>query len=78
MRDFGLASVQMVGGLLAIAGGGLFGALKWYENAAAGVHTPAGTVMIATLPIILGFQLLLSFLGYDIAAAPSDPLQARI
>jgi len=78
VRDFGLASVQMVGGLLAIAGGGLFGALKWYENAAAGVHTPAGTVMIATLPIILGFQLLLSFLGYDIAAAPSDPLQARI
>lgn len=78
VRDFGLASVQLVSGLFAIAAGALFGALKWYLNATAGVDTPAGTVMIATLPIILGFQLLLSFLGYDIAAAPSDPLQTRI
>lgn len=78
VRDFGLASVQLLSGLAAVAFGLIFGATKWAENAAMGVDTPAGTVMIATLPIILGFQLLLSFIGYDIAAAPTDPLQGRI
>ncbi|MGC8532316.1 MAG: hypothetical protein ACP5M1_09780, partial [Acidiphilium sp.] len=35
------------------------------------VTTSSGTVMLAALPIILGLQLLLSFIGYDIASVPS-------
>lgn len=78
VRDFGTASIELVGGLLAIGFGTLFGGIKWYQSSVAGIDTPAGTVMIATLPIILGFQLILAFLGFDIAATPKDPLQNRL
>jgi dolichol-phosphate mannosyltransferase len=78
VRDFGIASVQLVGGLGAIGFGTVFGGIKWYQSSVAGMDTPAGTVMIATLPIILGFQLILAFLGFDIAATPKDPLQDRL
>ncbi|MDP2832079.1 MAG: glycosyltransferase family 2 protein [Pseudomonadota bacterium] len=78
LRDFGVASVQLVSGVLAIGFGVSFGGIQWYLNAASGVDTPAGTVMIATLPIILGFQMLLSFLGYDISSTPVEPLQGRL
>ena len=34
-----------------------------------------GTVMIAVLPIILGFQLLLNFLAFDMGNEPKTPIQ---
>ena len=34
-----------------------------------------GTVMIAVLPVILGFQMLLNFLAFDMANEPKRPLQ---
>lgn len=78
VRDFGVASLQLLGGVLTMGFGLVFGAVKWYQSAAAGVDTPAGTVMIATLPVILGFQLLLAFLGQDIANTPREPLHDRL
>mgnify|MGYP006151917887 CR=1 FL=1 len=39
-----------------------------------GVATPAGTVMLAAVPVILGLQFILAFLGYDIASVPRRPL----
>ena len=36
--------------------------------------TPVGTVMLATLPILVGLQLLLAFANYDIGAVPRRPL----
>ena len=35
---------------------------------------PTGTIMIAALTFLIGFQLLLSFLNYDISASPREPL----
>jgi hypothetical protein len=40
----------------------------------AGEAASTGTAMIATLPVILGFQLLLSFLGFDMGNEPKEPL----
>jgi hypothetical protein len=34
--------------------------------------------MIATLPIIIGFQLLLAFLAFDIANVPRRPISADL
>jgi hypothetical protein len=34
--------------------------------------------MIAALPIIIGGQLLLSFLNYDIQSVPTSPLHLRL
>jgi len=36
-----------------------------------GALAPTGTVMVATLPVLLGFQLVLSFLNYDIRNVPT-------
>ena len=33
-----------------------------------------GTIMIAARTFLIGFQLVLSFLNYDISASPREPL----
>lgn len=70
IRDFSLASINLVIGLLLIAFGTSFGAWKWVESVSSGQVASSGTVILSALPIILGFQLLLSFLAYDIANQP--------
>lgn len=76
LRDLSLASLELVTGIVLVTGGGLFGLQAWLESMQAGVSTPAGTVMLAALPIILGLQFLLAFLGYDIASVPRRPLHS--
>lgn len=75
LRDFSVASLQLVFGLMLTIFGISFGAMEWYWNASLGTAATTGTVMLAVLPIILGFQLLLGFLSYDIATEPKQCLQ---
>ncbi|UTW60371.1 glycosyltransferase family 2 protein [Kordiimonas sp. SCSIO 12603] len=75
MRDFNLGSVNLLFGLLLFVFGIVFGAVKWRESIVTDSVATVGTVMIAVLPIILGFQLLMFFLSYDIASEPKDPIQ---
>jgi hypothetical protein len=51
-----------------------FGIIKWIENINLNTSATAGTVMLAALPIIIGLQLLLSALSFDIDNKPSIPL----
>ncbi len=78
LRDFSIASVNFIAGVLLFAFGVVFGAWHWLDNAAHGVVTTSGTVMLAALPVILGLQLLLSFLSYDIAAVPEQPVHSLL
>jgi glycosyltransferase involved in cell wall biosynthesis len=75
IRDFNIGTVHAIAGLILFSFGVAFGAITWLQNARSGVDTSVGTVMVATLPIILGFQLLLAALGFDIANVPTRPLQ---
>lgn len=75
MRDFNLASAQLMLGLAMILFGTFFGGFYWYESVVTGRTSSTGTVMLATLPIILGFQLILSFLGFDMVNEPKVPIQ---
>ncbi len=75
MRDFSVGSVQLVMGLMMLCFGSIFGAVNWAHSLSTGDTATTGTVMVATLPIILGFQLLLNFLSFDIANEPKQPLQ---
>lgn len=70
LRDMSLASLELPLGLLLVTGGGLFGLSHWAASIQAGVTTPAGTVMLSALPIILGVQLILAFIGHDVQAVP--------
>ncbi len=73
VRDFSIASIALLCGIPLISWGLIFGIYQWQHNATKGVATPSGTVMLSALPIIIGFQLLISFLNYDISNTPKDP-----
>lgn len=71
LRDFSIASVQLLAGLMLLGFGTIFGAREWIASMSSGVIASTGTVMLAALPVILGVQLLLSFLSFDVAATPT-------
>jgi dolichol-phosphate mannosyltransferase len=72
-RDFSLASLQLVAGTGLFLFGLVFGLYHWWA-APPDQLVPTGTIMIAALTFLIGFQLLLSFLNYDISASPREPL----
>jgi glycosyltransferase involved in cell wall biosynthesis len=74
LRDMSLASIELPLGVLLFMSGCGFGVYHWINSLQKGVTTPAGTVMLAALPILMGTQLILAFLSYDIANVPRRPL----
>ncbi len=78
LRDVSLASVELPLGLLLITFGVVFGAYQWIVAEHIGRAATAGTVMLAALPILMGLQLLLAFIGHDVASVPTRPRQRGI
>ncbi|MEO5672173.1 MAG: glycosyltransferase family 2 protein, partial [Ramlibacter sp.] len=74
LRDVSIASIELPLGLLGVVAGCLLGGYHWMHSARLGVTTPAGTVMLATLPLLAGLQLLLAFIHSDISAVPRRAL----
>ena len=72
LRDMSLASIELPIGLLSFFFGVVFGSLHWVSSATHDQSTPTGTIIIAALFILMGFQLLLAFLSYDIASVPKQ------
>jgi glycosyltransferase involved in cell wall biosynthesis len=73
LRDMSLASIELPLGVLLFFSGGGYGIYHWIHSLKEDITTPAGTVMLAALPILIGLQLILSFLAYDIASVPRRP-----
>jgi len=57
LRDFSVIGVFYLWGIFLMFFGTLFGSYHWILSVNSGVPSTTGTVMIAVLPIILGFQL---------------------
>ena len=74
LRDFSLATLELVFGAILLSFGIAFGAFTWVENGLADRITSSGTVMLAVLPIMTGLQLLLAFVVFDMANVPSEPI----
>ena len=72
-REFSLASIQLVAGAMLFGFGLVFGLYHWW-SAPPEQLVPTGTIMIAALTFLIGFQLLLSFLNYDISSSPREAL----
>lgn len=76
LRDFNAGTLALVFGLILVTFGTVFGLYHWLAGEFSGTEATAGTVMLAALPVILGFQLLLFFLQFDILSVPKKPLSA--
>ena len=74
LRDMSLASLELPLGLMALIFGVIFGSYQWSHSLVNGGPSSAGTVMVSALPIIVGVQLILGFLSYDINSVPSRPI----
>ena len=78
LRDFNVASVELVLGIFLFLFGVIFGASEWRESVVTGVPATAGTVVLAALPIILGTQMLIAFLDFDIRNVPKAPIHPKL
>lgn len=78
LRDMSLASLELPLGLVFFVFGVLYGGYHWSLSNHLGMPTPAGTVMLAALPALMGLQLILSFMSYDIASVPRRPIHPRL
>ncbi|HRQ32172.1 MAG TPA: glycosyltransferase family 2 protein [Anaerolineales bacterium] len=72
--DFTMGSVYILVGTPLLLFGLIFGGVKWIYYASLNIPAPAGTVMLATLSVLLGIQLLLSAVESDLRSTPKEPL----
>lgn len=77
LRDLSLASIELPIGLTMFTFGVVFGGYHWLESSQLNIPASAGTVMLAAMPLLMGLQLVLAFLGYDIASVPTRPIHRK-
>ena len=78
LRGFSMASINLVAGFALLIFGVVFGLTKWVGGAESSVLASPGTVMLAGLPVLLGGQLLLNFIAFDMANVPRVPIHRRL
>lgn len=74
LRDMSLASIELPLGLILLGLGSIYGGYHWINSVHTGITAPAGTVMLSAMPVLIGLQLILAFLSYDISSIPRIPL----
>jgi dolichol-phosphate mannosyltransferase len=78
LRDFNAGSLQLFLGIAATLAGTTYGALRWRHSIETGVQATSGEVMLAALPLLIGVQLLLGALNFDVQNIPREPLAREI
>jgi glycosyltransferase involved in cell wall biosynthesis len=74
IRDFSVASAELVFGSLFLTFGIIYGSIHWYESIESGIAEPTGVVILAAVTFLLGAYLLIGFLNFDIQNQPESPL----
>jgi len=77
LRDFNAGTLQLVFGMLLALGGAIFGGYQWFVSATTGTAATSGKVMLAAFPMLVGLQLLLATLQFDVQNVPREPLSRR-
>lgn len=78
LRDFTAGTVALVTGTLLALEGSAFGAWRWYLSGHSGRPATSGEVMLSALPLLVGCQLLISAVNFDIANVPAQPLHPTL
>jgi len=74
LYDFSMVSIYVLAGLPLLLFGLVFGVIKWVHYWRLGIPAPTGTVILPTLSVLLGIQLLLSAVESDLRSVPKQPL----
>ena len=75
--DFSVSSLFLISGLFLGTFGILWGSVAWYRSIKSGLTASTGTVMIAVLPCILSFQLMIQTIVMDVLQLPSHPISKK-
>lgn len=78
LYDFSMVSMYLLVGLPLLLFGLIFGGIKWIQYFGMGVPAPTGTVILPTLSVLLGIQLLLSAVESDLRSVPRQPLSGPL
>jgi len=70
LYEFNIASIYFLFGIPLFLFGAIYGIINYVKYSSSHIAAPTGTVVIPTLLIILGFQLLLSAINFDINNYP--------
>jgi glycosyltransferase involved in cell wall biosynthesis len=68
--DFNMASIYILLGIPLLIFGLLYGLDKWIESLRTMIPAPLGSIMVATLPIIVSMEMLLQAINIDINSVP--------
>ena len=74
LRDFTLASLELPIGLGLTTFGIVSGTANFIHSQSLNQATPTGTLILISMSILVGIQLILSFFAYDIDSAPTIPI----
>lgn len=75
LRDMSLASLELPLGALMLVFSLFFGGYHWLTSWSSGIAAPVGAIMLTALPLLMGLQFILAFLGHDIASVPRRSLR---
>ncbi len=78
VRDFNIGTIYSLAGSFFLLAGSIFGILRWLTSNATSHPASSGTVMLAAMPILIGIQLLIAFLQYDVSSVPVEPLSPEL
>ncbi|MCX2524833.1 glycosyltransferase family 2 protein [Larsenimonas rhizosphaerae] len=77
LRDVSIASIELLLGSLLFVFGVIYGGANWIYSASQESATAVGTIVLSSTSLIVGLQLVLAFLGYDIQSTPKNILHER-
>ena len=77
LRDFTLASLELPIGVILTSFGFTFGLLNFEASREINQATAPGTLILISMCVLVGIQLILSFFSYDIDSSPIKPITKR-
>lgn len=77
LRDFTLASLELPIGIALTSFGLISGLLNFEASRDLNQATPPGTLILISMAVLVGVQLILSFFSYDIDSSPTKPISKR-
>lgn len=76
--DFSMGSIYLLISIPLLIFSLAFGISRWIHYSRLNIPAPTGTVMLPTLSMILGIQLLLSAIDIDLRSVPREPLSTPL